>query len=106
MCSMLTIAACGLWFRVERPMRYMPIVSSQTWIGVNQCTYARGWGKLPRCEGSAKMTRILATRKPKYNIVIVSEICEKNMYISHTIQSALLAMKVIIFNYQCSVKAS
>ena len=46
------------------------------------------------------MTRISATRKPKYNIVIVSEICDKNMYILHTIQSALLAMKVIIFNYQ------
>ena len=52
------------------------------------------------------MTRILAMHKPKYNVVIVGEICQKNMYISHTIQSALHTMKVIIFNYQCSVKVS
>src|ERR1700733_11117389 len=103
MCSMLTTAACGLWFRVKRPTRYMPIASSQTWMGVNQCTYARGWGKLPRCEGSVKMTRISATRKPKYKITAVSKIFEEHLYMSRTTQSALLAMKVYIFDYECSV---
>jgi hypothetical protein len=82
-CSTLIIAAFGLWFRVERPTRYMPIVSSQTWIGVNQCMYARGWGKLPRCDGSVKMTRISATRKPKYTILIVSEIRSNSLYITY-----------------------
>ena len=106
MCSKLTTAAWGLWFRVEHPTRYMPIASSQTWMGVNQCTYGRGWGKLPGCEGSVKMTQISAMHKPKYKITTVSEIFEEHLYISRTTQSTLLAMKVYVFDHKCSVKAS
>ena len=105
MCSTLITAVCGLRFRVERPTPYIPIVSSQIWMGVNQCTYARGWGKLPRCEGSAKRTRISAMHKPTCHIEIVSKICDDNRDV-HTMQSALLAIKVCIFDYQCSVKTS
>ena len=81
--STLTTAACGLWFRVERATRYMPIAPSQIWMGVNQWTYARGWGKLPRCEGSVKMTRISATRKPKCRTKIVTIIREACLYITY-----------------------
>ena len=81
--STLITAACGLWFRVERATQYMPIASSQTWMGVNQCTYARGWEKLPRCEGSVKMTRISAIHKPKCRIKTVTKIHEECLYITY-----------------------
>jgi hypothetical protein len=75
-------------------------------MGVNQCTYVREWGKLPRCEGSAKMTRISGMCKPNYEIITVSEIFEEHLYISRTMQSTLLMMKVYIFNNKCSVAVS
>ena len=88
MCSMLTIAACGLWFWVEHPMKYMPITCLEhgwAWTSV----YMQEDGE--NCQDEKKVHKWPKVQQClSLNIRLWLLVRLRNMCISHTTQSDLL----------------
>src|ERR1700683_5501307 len=94
-------AAFGRWCRVDRDSLNIPSCGSQARKGVNQWTYARGCEKRPNCDGSLKIARISATRRPRKNAKFRTRIV-----IEHAPRTCNLSLFIdlfILYN-NCSIK--